>query len=502
VGQVSYRAGPTGAWEQPITLTSEPNSSAAGIALDPAGDVAVFGTRFSGRGYVTQVTVRPVSATIWTPMVDLSDSAGNSPRGLSVALDPAGNGIAIWARAGHSADNPVLVASFRPAATGVWGATVDLAGPVLDVGQLSVAFDSAGNATAIWVATRAATVDEVVESAYRPFGGAWQPAVAVGSPLRDIPSLSLGFDHAGEALAVWGDSATGVFSSVRAASSGTWSLPVRITEASSGAYGYWADLAIDPTGNAVAVWSVGSSSGGSVQAAVRPAASGTWTPPIDLAGPSSDSYGILASVATDAAGNGLAAWGSSDGVQASDLRANGPLLEDFTVPSSDTARTPVHLRVEPVPWVSPLEGAPQWRFGDGGSATGSAVVHVYDVPGTYTVTVGQTDRSGKRATATATIVVTKPTLANTRRPSIRGLRRIGATLTCTQGSWAGTAPIRYAYAWLRGTARIRGATHDRYVLQSRDSGALVACRVTASNAAGSRRATSKRIRIPPRDNGA
>ena len=434
-------------------------------------------------------------------MVDLSDSAGNSPHGVSVALDHAGNAIAIWARAGPSAGNPVLVASFRPAATGVWGAPVDLAGPAREVGELSVAFDSAGNATAVWVATRADTIDEVVESAYRPFGGAWQPAVAVGAPSRDIPSLSLGSTHPGDALVVWSDPYAGVFSSVRAAASGTWSLPVRLTEASSRVNGYRSDLAIDQTGNAVAVWSIGSSSGPSIQAAIRPAASGTWAPPVDLAGPS-DSYGIPTSVALDAAGNGLAVWGSSDAVQASDLRANGPLLEDFSVPSTGTPRTPIQIRVKPVPWVSPLDGAPQWRLGDGGTARGPSVVHVYDAPGTYTVIVSQADRSGKTATATATIVVTRPTLANTRRPSIRGLQRIGTALMCTPGSWTGTAPIRYAYAWLRGSARIQGASHARYVLRSHDRGALIACRVTASNAAGSRRATSKRIRVPASDHGA
>lgn len=119
--------------------------------------------------------------------------------------------------------------------------------------------------------------------------------------------------------------------------------------------------------------------------------------------------------------------------------------------------------------------------------------HVYATAGTYTVAVTQADSGGGTSSATRTIAVAAPTLANTARPSIRGAPRVGATLTCRPGSWAGTAPIRFAYVWLRNGRRVSTAQQRR--LSSGDAGTLAACRVRATNPAGSAVATSRPLRI-------
>ena len=51
------------------------------------------------------------------------------------------------------------------------------------------------------------------------------------------------------------------------------------------------------------------------------------------------------------------------------------------------------------PWASPLAGAPLWHFGDGKTATGTHVTHVYKATGSFTVTVSQGDASGAKSTA-------------------------------------------------------------------------------------------------------
>ena len=49
-----------------------------------------------------------------------------------------------------------------------------------------------------------------------------------------------------------------------------------------------------------------------------------------------------------------------------------------------------------------------WSFGDGGSASGSSVSHVYATPGTYTVQLTVADGRGGSATATKTIAISEP----------------------------------------------------------------------------------------------
>ena len=84
---------------------------------------------------------------------------------------------------------------------------------------------------------------------------------------------------------------------------------------------------------------------------------------------------------------------------------------------------------------------------------------------------------------------------NIAEPRISGTPTTGATLTSTSGDWSGTAPITYAYQWVRCStsggkpdgsdcASISGATTSAYVVGSGDVGKRLRVRVTATNADG------------------
>lgn len=75
-------------------------------------------------------------------------------------------------------------------------------------------------------------------------------------------------------------------------------------------------------------------------------------------------------------------------------------------------------------------------------------------------------------------------------PAVTGTRAVGQTLTATSGSWDGTGPITFAYQWLRGGAAIAGATVAPYDQVAADAGAVLSCRVTATNAVGTANAVS------------
>ena len=74
--------------------------------------------------------------------------------------------------------------------------------------------------------------------------------------------------------------------------------------------------------------------------------------------------------------------------------------------------------VEPVPWAAPIAGAPRWLFGDGGSATGARVTHVYRRPGRYRVKV-TSDTLGNATIATRAVRIGRRSkaIALARRPA-------------------------------------------------------------------------------------
>jgi hypothetical protein len=91
--------------------------------------------------------------------------------------------------------------------------------------------------------------------------------------------------------------------------------------------------------------------------------------------------------------------------------------------------------------------------------------------------------------------------AATRAPRISGRARVGRKLSGSHGSW--TYSPTYRYQWLRCNAHgrncssIHGATHSKYKLTKRDAGRRLRLRVTAVNAAGSKRVISRATaRVP------
>lgn len=473
--QVVERVGRTGTWQPPISLSSYPFSFGGQIALG-GGSVGVITTTNLPAGSVVQATVRPAGTQRWSPLEDVSDRTATA-RTAAIALDAAGDALAVW-----SEESGTVKASFRPAATGVWGSPVVLAEGFVEVQSTQVEFDAAGNATATWVAYGGGgdTSQGAVVSAYRTFGGTWEPTetISTATPFVSWPSLAVA--ATGDAVAVWAENGV-VRATSRPASSQTWQSPTDLSQTEAS----YPSLATDRAGNAVAVWAQGDS----IQVALRPAASREWQPPSELA-----QIGYVPAVAMSAAGQALAAWSDGEGIESRDLVPNGPLITGIAVPDSGTARSVTRFAVETIAWASPLQGSPVWQFGDGSSATGATVTHVYSKPGQYTVTVTQADATGS-SSSTAPITVVAPSLHSLSQPSIRGVPRVGHSLFCLTGIWTGTAPIRFAYAWLRNRTVVPDAHSRRYALRRRDGGTRIACRVTAKNPAGTIYRTSLSVSV-------
>src|ERR1035441_8890833 len=82
--------------------------------------------------------------------------------------------------------------------------------------------------------------------------------------------------------------------------------------------------------------------------------------------------------------------------------------------------------------------------------------------------------------------------ANTVAPAIAGTPAESDTLTASTGTWSGTVPITYTYAWSDGTT---GSTDT---LSAADVGKAISVTVTAKNSAASVSVTSASVGARPK----
>ena len=110
--------------------------------------------------------------------------------------------------------------------------------------------------------------------------------------------------------------------------------------------------------------------------------------------------------------------------------------------------------------------------------------HAFAVLATNTVG-GQTTNASK--TINYTVVAPTSAPSNQTLPSISGSPIVGQVLTASPGTWGGTTPITYTYAWSDGVA---GANRT---LKAADAGKTLTVTVTAKNSAGTGTATSASV---------
>jgi len=355
---------------------------------------------------------------------------------------------------------------------------------------VKVAANSLGEAAVVWARDGASDAASAVQAVYRNRQGAWSSPVDIGAVCADAADdLEIVIDDNGVAVAMW-VGPTGALHAATRAASGSWVDRTVSTPATNVSD---ASLAIDGRGNAVGVWVGGPNT--VVRAVIRPGASGTWQPPIDVSPAGSSSP----TVAFGADGRSVAIWNRVAGQQATvasaELDGKGPVLDRLVAPMRPIAvGTNARFSIRVTPWAAALAGSARWRFGDSASARGTDVSHRYGRVGRYMVTFSQPDARGDISTVT-TVVRVIAFVRSVRRPSIAGIPAIGATLTCRRGTWTGSPPISFRYRWTRNGSPISDARARMRRLVRRDAGSRIACVVIAANPVGSVRAVSRPVAV-------
>jgi len=172
-----------------------------------------------------------------------------------VALDPNGNAVAVWCQSVADGTRENIWANRYTIGSG-WGTPEMIEDNAGNTGSFHVALDPNGNAVAVWSQVFVMFGDiDVWANRFTPTGG-WGAAelIETNASLAFEPQVAL--DPNGNAVAVW-DQSDGTRTNIWAngfTPSGGWGAAERI-ETDNGGDASQPQVAFDPNGNAVAVWS-------------------------------------------------------------------------------------------------------------------------------------------------------------------------------------------------------------------------------------------------------
>jgi hypothetical protein len=240
-----------GDWAAPLTVSAagEETTTNPTLAVGAGGDAAIVWTipnavraveRPAGGGWSAPATVVSASNSFFYP---------------SVAVAPNGEAVAVWQQAINGV-GAVVESSFETG--GAWSAPVELGGGFFYAGPPQVAIDAAGEAVALWERKIENPASFDVLAASRPRGGPWSTPTAVPRTEKEEPyEPSLALSPGGQAVAAW---VTGTLTehiirtSVRPAGA-PWGPPTDLTKPTESVDN--PIVAADAHGNAVVVWGAG-----------------------------------------------------------------------------------------------------------------------------------------------------------------------------------------------------------------------------------------------------
>jgi hypothetical protein len=264
-----------GSWSTPTDLSAAgQNAAYPQIAIDSLGNAIAVWARSNGTNIIIQASTKTLNGT-WSTPTDLS-ADGRNATSPQIAIDSFGNAIAVWARSNGT--NIIIQASTKTL-NGTWSTPTDLSAVGQDAGLPQIAIDSLGNAIAVWA--RYNSTGGIIQASTKTLNGTWSTPIDLSAAGQLAPSPQIAIDSLGNAIAVW-TIVNGTYTTIQASTktlNGTWSTPTDLSAA--GGIASAPQIAIDSLGNAIAVWTRNSSTGGIIQASTK-TLNGSWSTPTDL----------------------------------------------------------------------------------------------------------------------------------------------------------------------------------------------------------------------------
>lgn len=244
-------------------------------------------------------------------IVDVIEGLPTSSTSLQVAVNDSGDAILIWSQDdGTGTENKNIYAKYYTA--GVWGSTELVENNSGSAGFPQVAFDGGGNAMAVW-RQGSGGLSSIYANRYTETDG-WGEATLIedNSPRADIPQIAL--DSSGNAMAVWqqqSNSYYSIYANRYIAGSG-WG-DAELLENDDAGHAHSPQVTFDGSGNAITVWHQYDGTRYN-QWANRYTPEDGWGTAI-LVEDGDDSSASAPRIASDHNGNATAVWSQDESIQ-------------------------------------------------------------------------------------------------------------------------------------------------------------------------------------------
>ena len=311
-----YDAG-SGTWGAAMPVMSELGSAYGpnhNIAFDNSGNAIAVWSQSDGVRYSIWANRYSATSGTWgtAALIETDNTAPFGAFAPEIAIDPDGNGIAVWFQ--HDGTRNNIWANRYSAASATWGAAVlietDNAGTAKNP---EIAMDHSGNAIVVWYQSDG-TRYNILANRYSTSSAAWGTAQLIETNDAGAGAYAyspqIAMDGSGNALVVWYQYDSSMHNNIWAnrysTPSGTWGTAQLIeTDNAGGAYN--PQIAMDGNGNALAVWAQSDGTRNNISANRFNTASGTWGV-VQLIGTDIARNAYPPRIAMDNSGNAVAVW--------------------------------------------------------------------------------------------------------------------------------------------------------------------------------------------------
>ena len=175
------------------TFTADPQ-----VAIDPGGNAMAVWRQIEGTSHDIWVN-RFTPSTGWgtATLVETGTGSAFEPQ---IAMDANGNSMAVWRQLGSAAGNGIWARHFTPSAG--WGAATLIETETGTAFEPRVAMDAHGNAIAVWRQSDG-TLYSVWANRFTPSTGWGAAGLLDTSDTEDARSPQIALDGSGNAIAVW-----------------------------------------------------------------------------------------------------------------------------------------------------------------------------------------------------------------------------------------------------------------------------------------------------------
>ena len=332
-------------WTDPAPF-SEAGAGNVNVAIDAAGNaIAVWMQLDAGTANESVLASRYVPGSGWSAPVALENDAAGATDGPQIAIDRAsGRAMVVWAQLTSAGAYDIWARPFDPAAG--WGTLARIEAGAGLAAQPQVGMDSSGNAIAVWSQRDGQFGPfKIVANRYTAASG-WGTESMFATPndtgIQNLrPQVAVA--PSGEAIAVWeltDLASNGIWTS--RFSGGSWDAPSELVRDDSidRSLGYPA-IAMDGSGNATLVWGQSDVANGTAASTLYARRfTSAWQNPVAVAPPAAEAFISKARLSVNARGDAMVAWGRNDNSRVASVAPANGAWGTATVLLGASTRTP------------------------------------------------------------------------------------------------------------------------------------------------------------------